>query len=144
MTTQSIAWIFAGTGILIAINQMVLVPKVWLKYFSKRSLAFVMFILFAVGAIAQSIPALTIFIISVVLTTIGQGNLRMVFGSLIANANPEKRGEYLGISQSLMSLSLVIGPLIATATYLSHPGLPFIIAGIIALVSYVSMKALNV
>jgi MFS family permease len=75
-----------------------------------------------------------------ILTTFGQGNLRTVFGSIIAGHNENKRGEYLGISASIMSLSMIIGPLIATVTYATHPGLPFMIAGILGFFGWGIMK----
>ena len=140
MSAQTTAWIFAGVGILIVINQFVLVPKLWLKHFSRKNLTYLMLIMFGLGIIFQSVPVIAVFIASLFLTTFGQGNLRMLFGSFISNANPAKRGEYLGISSSIMSLAMIIGPLIATITYIRHPGGPFIIAGLLSLACYIIMK----
>lgn len=136
MSEQMTAWLFAGIGILIVINQMVFLKKVWLRYFKKRTLALVMLLVLAFGMITQAAPWMWVFMIGLVAATFGQGNLRTVFSSMIAQHRPEKRGEYLGISASLMSLAMVIGPLIATFTYIQHPQLPFIIAAGILLVAY--------
>lgn len=144
MSAQTTGWLFAAIGVLIVINQMVLAKKLWLVQFTKTRLAYTMLVVFAIGMIAQSVPILWVFLVSLVLTTIGQGNLRMVFSGLIANHNPNKRGEYLGISASIMSLSMVVGPLLATVAYASHPGMPFIIAGIMALASYAAMKVFKI
>jgi MFS family permease len=59
---------------------------------------------------------------------------------MIAGFNPNKRGEYLGISMSIMSLSMVVGPLIATATFGINPHIPFIIAGIVGFVAFGLMQ----
>ncbi len=132
--------LFAGVGVMILINQMVLLKKVWLKHFHKKALALIMLVVFGIGMIMQSVPMLVIFLVGMVLGTIGQGNLRTVFGGIISSFNPAKRGEYLGISASIMSLSMVIGPLIATVTYTNHPALPFIIAGGLSFVGWWMMR----
>lgn len=144
MSVQVTAWLFAAVGVLIVLNQMLLVKYVWLPRFSKKALAYIMLIVFAMGMVAQSVPILIVFLLSLIATTISQGNLRMVFSSMIANANPNKRGEYLGISTSIMSLSMIVGPLIATIAYTGHPGVPFIISGALALTAYFVMKRVSV
>jgi MFS family permease len=59
---------------------------------------------------------------------------------MIAGFNPNKRGEYLGISTSIMSLALVIGPLITTATFNWNPHIPFVIASVIVMAGYFLLK----
>jgi MFS family permease len=55
---------------------------------------------------------------------------------MIANAAPEKRGEYIGISASLMSLSMVIGPFIATFFVARNPAVSFVVSGALGLIAY--------
>ena len=140
MSAQTTGLLFAGVGVLIVINQLVLLKKFWLVHFQQRTLALIMLVVFGVGMLFQSVPLMVSFFIGLVLTTFGQGNLRTVFGSIIASHNEHKRGEYLGISASIMSLSMIVGPLIATVTYTSHPGAPFLIAGILGFIGWGTMK----
>jgi MFS family permease len=95
-----------------------------------------MFVVFGIGMVLQAVPLILALIIGLVATTFGQGTLRAVYGGLIANAAPEKRGEYIGISSSLMSLSMVIGPFIATFLVAKHPSFSFVIAGILGFIAY--------
>lgn len=143
MSAQTTGLLFAGVGVLIVINQLVLLKKFWLVHFQQRTLALIMLVLFSIGMLFQSVPLMISFFIGLILTTFGQGNLRTVFGSIIAGHNENKRGEYLGISASIMSLSMIVGPLIATVTYPSHPGAPFLIAGILGFVGWGTLKYLE-
>lgn len=137
---RAIGIIFGFLGVLMLINQVTLLKHVWLKYFKERRLAEVMLIMYAIGMLFVSIPTILALVIGLVLLTIGQGNLRTVFSSMIAGFNPNKRGEYLGISTSIMSLALVIGPLITTATFNWNPHIPFVIASVIVMAGYFLLK----
>lgn len=139
-TEKTIGILFGIIGVLILINQMALMKQIWLKYFKEKTLAQVMLVVFSFGMILISVPTIVVFGIGIILATFGQGTLRAVFSSMIAGFNPNKRGEYLGISMSIMSLSMVVGPLIATATFGLNPHIPFIIAGIIGLAAFGLMQ----
>jgi len=139
-TEKTIGILFGIIGILIVINQMALMKRVWLKYFKEKVLAQLMLVVFSVGMFFNAVPIIIVVGVGIILATFGQGTLRAVFSSMIAGFNPTKRGEYLGISMSIMSLSMVVGPLIATATFGWNPHIPFIIAGIIGLFAFVLMQ----
>ncbi len=136
MGSTATGLLFAAVGVMIVLNQTLLLKKVWLKYFTKQQILVMMFVVWGIASLMQSIAILWVFLVGMILGTIGQGNLRMAFGSLFSSINPTKRGEYVGISGSIMSLSMIIGPLIATATYINHPALPFVIAGILGFVGW--------
>ncbi len=136
MNASTIGLMFGGIGILILINQLVLLRKVWFKLGTPRAIGQIMFVVFGVGMILQAVPFGLALIVGLVATTLSQGTLRAIYGGLIASASPEKRGEYIGISSSLMSLSMVLGPMIATFFVARHPGLSFVIAGILGFVAY--------
>lgn len=139
-TETTIGILFGIIGILIVINQMALMKRVWLKYFKEKALAQMMLVIFSIGMILSAVPAIVVVGIGIILATFGQGTLRAVFSSMIAGFNPNKRGEYLGISMSIMSLSMVVGPLIATATFGWNAHAPFVIAGIIGLLAFGLMQ----
>lgn len=139
-TESMIGILFGVIGLLIVINQMALMKQVWLKYFREKALAHIMLLVFAFGMILIAVPTLVVFGIGIILVTLGQGTLRAVFSSMIAGFNPNKRGEYLGISMSIMSLSMVVGPLIATATFGISPHIPFIIAAGMGIIAFVFMR----
>ncbi len=128
--------IFGGIGVLILLNQLILLKRLWLKIGSTQKISQLMFIVFGVGMFFQSIPLMAALIIGLIGTTIGQGTIRALYGGIIANASEEKRGEYLGISSSLMSLSMVIGPLLATFFITDNPSIPIIMSGILGIFAF--------
>lgn len=136
VTATTIGIVFGLIGVLIVINQLVLLKRVWFRFGSQMQIAQIMAIVFAIGMLLQSAPLVVMLVVGIIATTIGQGTLRAVYGGLIANASAAKRGEYIGISASLMSLSMVIGPFIATFLVAKHPGIPLVIAGFLGLVMY--------
>lgn len=136
MNAKTIGFVMAGIGILLLINQLVLLRKVWLKFFKERNLAKIMLIVFSLGIFMSATPVVTFFFVGLFFTTISQGNLRTVFMSMISGYNQEKRGEYIGISASIMSLSMIVGPLFATILYPINPYVAFISSGILMLCCY--------
>ncbi len=143
ISAKNIGVLFGFVGILILINQMVFMKRIWLRYFSSKTLTTMMLIMFSLGMLCMTVPYLSVFIIGVVLATFGQGTLRGVLGGSIAGINPEKRGEYLGISNAIMSLSMVVGPLLATLVYGYQVTLPFIIAGIVTILALTGISSIK-
>ena len=137
---RALGFIYGGLGIIIVFNQVILLRHFWLNYFNEKTLTRCMLILYGFGILFTAAPFKIVFFLGIILATFGQGNLRTVFSSLIASFKPEKRGEYLGISSSLMSLSMIIGPLIVTMIYVRHPALPFVIAAICAFIGFGVMR----
>jgi DHA1 family tetracycline resistance protein-like MFS transporter len=125
--------IFGAMGILILFNQVVLLKKVWLKISDQRKLSVYMYALFSLGMFLSSTPFLPIFFISLIISTIGQSNIRTIIMNVIASKNPEKRGEYIGIASSIMSLSMVVGPLLATISQPISIHIPFILSGLVGI-----------
>lgn len=137
---KTVGILFGIIGLVLILNQVLLMKRVWLKYFSEAKLAKLMLLVFSIALIMMSTATTVIFIIGMIIYSASHGNLRAVFSSLIAGGgNPAKRGEYVGISMSVMSLSLIVGPLIATATYPINPHLPFIIGGLFSLAALVML-----
>lgn len=135
-SATTIGVVFGLIGVLIVLNQLVFLKRVWLRLGSPMQIGQVMFVTFAIGMLLQSAPVAIALGIGLIATTISQGTLRAVYGGLIANASTEKRGEYIGISASLMSLSMVVGPFIATFLVTRHPSIPIVIAGFLGLVAF--------
>lgn len=136
VTATTIGIVFALIGVLIVVNQLVLLKRVWFRFGSQMQIAQLMAVVFALGMLLQSAPLILTLGIGLIGTTIAQGTLRAVYGGMIANASAEKRGEYIGISASLMSLSMVIGPFIATFLVTRHPSVPLALAGLLGIVMY--------
>lgn len=124
-----------AVGVIIILNQGFLLSKFWLKRFKEKDLEIFMMGIFAFGFFLLSSSILGIFIIGLIGITFGQSILRVVLTSQIVGNSLEKRGEIFGGMTSIMSLSMIIGPFLAGALFVSYTKLPFILSGTFSLIS---------
>ena len=128
--------IFASIGILAALNQTVLLRRVWLKFYDEERLMPVMTSLLGIGFFLFGLDILPLFFVSVPLFATGQSVQRVVITSQVTGrADPLKKGEALGILTSLMAATMVAGPLVGGALFEIHDGYPFYLAGVLMIVS---------
>ncbi len=130
--------LMALTGLIISINQAFMLKKVWLKYFKESFLMIWMLIPFAIGYLIMAMPFKFSFILGLIVTAFGHSIMRVVMTSqIIGFSNKNEQGEMMGILASIMSLSMILGPLLGGAVYEIHPNLPFIIAGLILIITFI-------
>lgn len=135
--TFHIGLIFGFVGILIGINQGLLMKKVWLKKFEPHNLEKVMLILFAIGFSLFYFRNIYGLIIALILTTFGQSTLRGVMNSnILKEVDPKSKGEALGILSSIASLAMIIGPIITGFIYAKNIYSPFFIGALMLLVAF--------
>jgi DHA1 family tetracycline resistance protein-like MFS transporter len=136
-----------GVGVIMALNQGVLLSKFWLKRFKEKDLEILMTAVFALGFFLLCSSVLGIFIIGLVGLTFSQSILRVVLTSQIVGNSHNRRGEVLGAMTSMMFLSMIIGSLLAGALFVLNVKLPFILSGTFSLVAlfilYSNRKRLN-
>jgi predicted MFS family arabinose efflux permease len=111
--TTDVAYVLTYAGFLGVIVQGGLLQRL-IKMLGERTLAIVGFVAAVVSqtmlGLSYSVTALYLSITVLALT----GFLRPVLSSLISRrAGPQEQGAVLGVTQSLMSISSIIGPLIA-------------------------------
>ena len=130
--------LMALIGIIISINQAFAIRKIWLKYFKESFLMVWTFIPFAIGYLIMAMPFKSAFLVGLVITAFGQSLMRVIMTSqIIGFSKKEEQGENMGILSSLMSLSMILGPLFGGFVYETHPSLPFVLAGIILLITFI-------
>ena len=130
--------IFALTGIFAALNQTVLLRRVWLKFFTEERLMLVMTSLLGLGFLFFGLDILVLFFVSLPLFATGQSVQRVVITSRVTGrADPLKKGEALGILTSLMSATMVVGPIVGGALFEIHDGYPFYFAGTLMIISLI-------
>ena len=130
--------IFALTGIFAALNQTVLLRRVWLKFFTEERLMLVMTSLLGLGFLFFGLDILVLFFVSLPLFATGQSVQRVVITSQVTGrADPLKKGEALGILTSLMSATMVVGPVVGGALFEIHDGYPFYFAGTLMIISLI-------
>lgn len=123
--------IFASMGVVIALNQGFVMRRFWLKKFKEPFLELMMLIMFGFGYIMLSIPLFACLAIGLIIITFGQSVLRVVMnGQLVAKSPPAMRGETLGISASIISLSAGIAPFATGALFKWRVYMPFLLAAV--------------
>jgi len=123
-------------GVVLVLNQGFFLKRFWIRNFSEGRLELMMFVSMAFGFFLYSWKIPGLFLIGLVLVSVGQSVLRVVMTSQMAGIDPQKRGEILGILNSVMSVSMIIGPALASLLFVSHVSLPFITSSLLALVGF--------
>lgn len=119
-------------GVIISLNQAFLINRVWLKYFKESFLMVWIFVPFALGYLIMAIQSKALFLLGLTITAFAQSIMRVVMTSqLIGFSSKDNQGETMGILTSIISLSMVIGPLVGGAVYELSYSLPFIVASAI-------------
>ncbi|MFA6324805.1 MAG: MFS transporter [Candidatus Paceibacterota bacterium] len=137
-TVVASGFLMTLVGIIISLNQAFFLRKVWLKYFKESSLMIYLLIPFAIGYIVMSIPFKFAFIFGLIVTAFCNSTLRVVMNSqIIGFSNKNEQGEMMGILSSLMSLSMILGPIVGGTVYEIHSSLPFVSAGIIIFITFI-------
>ena len=130
--------LMAMIGVIISINQAFAIRKIWLKYFKESFLMVWAFVPFALGYLVMAMPFKFAFLFGLIVTAFGQSLMRVIMTSqIIGFSNKKEQGENMGILASIMSLSMIIGPVLGGSVYSAHPSLPFIFAGVILLMTFV-------
>lgn len=124
-------WILALVGIIVAFNQAYLLRVFWLKRFKQYPLMLWSSVAITIGFVLVGIHNIWIFIVAMAICAFSQALLRVVISSEIAGAAPLKqRGEVIGITQSMMFLAAIIGPLIGGAAMTLFLPLPWFIGAL--------------
>ena len=129
MTQASSGLLFSGIGILIALNQVVLMKHFWLKFFKPHKVqiltASALILIFLGLSQFSMIP----FLLTICLLGVTEGTLiSMNGGELSGVAQEHERGKIIGISHSLIALSQMIGPAVSGYAMDHHIRWPWMIA----------------
>ncbi len=117
---------FTSMGLIVALNQAVLLKHFWLRRFTERGLEMLMLWFLFFSMIVFTVPAWWAFALAAILISTGQSVLRVVLTSQVAGAaDPTMKGQTLGILASLMSASMAIGPMISGPLFEIHQTLPY-------------------
>lgn len=121
-----ISLVMGGMGIILVINQAFLLKKVWLKYFSEPRLIFIFLLISALGFTFMGVSFLFPLVIGLLMLSLSQSILRVVMTSQITKKSPAgQQGMILGVLASVMSLSMIIGPILAGVLFSLKINLPF-------------------
>lgn len=127
----SIGIIFALMGVVIAVNQAFIMKKFWLRKFKEPTLELVTLAIFILGFLSMIIHSYIFLILGILAMTFGQSVLRVVMnGQLIAKSSQLARGEVLGMSSSIISLSAGFAPFVTGALFHWKNYAPFVFCAV--------------
>lgn len=131
--------VLMGMGIILIINQGYFLRKFWIARYKERNLEIFMLLALGVTFLIMLVSNVYIFIIAILFSVVCQSVLRVVMTSQIVALEPQKRGEVLGILNSFMSISMIIGPLLSGFLFTKYTFGPFLLAGGFALLAFAIM-----
>lgn len=133
--------LMASVGILMSLNQAVILNKVWLKYFSERLLTLGSMLALTISFIIIAWPILLMLMLSVIISTFSQSILRVTMTNHIVKEGGEKdQGELMGVLTSIFSLSAIVGPMAAGWLYGYSSKIPFMLAAVFMFAAFLMMK----
>lgn len=133
---------FTMVGVIVIVNQGILLKKFWLEKFSEDKLEIIMLIALAISSLMVSAEILPLFYLSFLGSGTGQAILRVVITSQAAAASdPTKKGETMGILSALMSAYMVMAPILSGYLYeINHSG-PYVLSSVLLLLGvYFALK----
>jgi DHA1 family tetracycline resistance protein-like MFS transporter len=133
-----ISMVMVGTGIILVLNQVFFLKKVWLKHFSEEKLALYFLFTISIGLFLMGVPFLFALLPSLLLYSVSQSTLRVVMTSRITKkGDAREQGLILGVLAAVMSLSMIIGPILAGALFSLRMNLPFWASAIFSFLAFI-------
>lgn len=130
---------FTAMGLIVAVNQAGLLKYFWLRRFTERQLEMMMLWFLFFGFLVVVTKVFWALVIAALLISTGQSVIRVVLTSQVAGASdPTTKGETLGILASLVSVSMVIGPIVSGPLFEISDILPYILAAAYVLIALVT------
>ncbi len=130
--------LFTIIGIIIAINQTLLLNKFWIKHYTYRGLEQIMLVFAIIGLLLAATQNIYLFFVSLPFFGTSQAVYRVVVAnSALQKADPMMKGEVMGIIAALMTGAMVVSPIAAGALFQQNISYPFIIGAGFALIAFV-------
>jgi len=136
-TSIMVGFMTAAMGLILIFNQAFALKKIWLKHFKEETLVVWLMLVLTIGFFFMGISYLWIFVIGILTIALAQSVLRAVMTSQIAKkGEAREQGLVLGILNSVMSLGMIIGPILAGILFGVKNNLPFLAASLFGAISF--------
>lgn len=136
-TSLQTGMLFTISGIVVLLNQTVLLKMLWLRRFNEVDLIILMCVALGIGVALIATKSLILFYLSLLFHGAGQAVIRVAITSQVASiGDPARKGERLGTLASIISAAMVIAPILSGALFEVEPALPFIAAAVIMVAAY--------
>lgn len=134
---------FTVVGVVVVLNQTLLLNRFWLARYSEQQLISIMLVILAVALLCIASEILLLFFVGLVGLGTGQAVLRVVVTSEVSGAGgQERKGETIGILSALMSGAMVVAPVVAGALFEIDHAVPYFFAVLFLLAGLVFIRQL--
>lgn len=124
--------IFTLVGLVIAMNQVLLLNTFWKRYFTDHQLELMMLGLVIAGLLMAATQSLLLFFLSLPFIGTSQAVYRVVVSNqAIVKADPVMKGEVLGTIASMMTVAMAVTPIAAGFLFEMNISYPFIAGAVI-------------
>lgn len=136
-SSLTIGLFMTASGMVLIFNQAFALKNIWLKNFSEEGLAIGLMLILAIGFFFMGIAYLAFFLIGIFGISLSQSVLRAVITSKIAKkGGNENHGATLGVMNSVMSLAMIVGPLLAGWLFTIKDHWPFWLSAFATLIAF--------
>lgn len=134
--------LFTVIGIVIVINQVVLLKKFWLHRFTQDQIEMMMLVFVTIGLLMISTQNLIMFFASLPFLGTSQAILRVIItNKAVSTIDARKKGEIIGTITALMTGAMVIAPVLAGILFEFSSSLPFFVSAALSIIAlYISRK----
>jgi MFS transporter, DHA1 family, tetracycline resistance protein len=133
-----ISLVMGGTGIILVLNQAFFLKKVWLKHFSEEKLISCFLFTIFLGFLLMGVSFIFTLLLGLFFYSFAHSTLRVVMTSRITKKGDAKeQGMILGVLSAVMSLSMIIGPIVAGALFSLRMNLPFWASAIFSFLAFI-------
>lgn len=120
---------FTLIGVVVVVNQVLLLKRFWLARFTEERLIVVMMVILAVSLALVALEILPLFFAGLVGLGTGQAVLRVVMTSQVTGrGGPARKGETIGVLSGLMSAAMVVAPIASGALFEIDHAFPYFLA----------------
>lgn len=135
-TAATIGILISLQGVIMAFNQGVGLKNFWLKKFKEPDLELYLLFIFGCGYLLMSF-SIWFFFVGIFITMITMSVLRVVINSQAVGAvSDNMKGEIIGVMNSVASLGMVFGPLLAGPLYGWHHSTPYFMSAIYIYIAF--------
>ncbi len=134
---------FTVVGLVIALNQTLLLNTFWKKRYSDRELELIMLFFVIIGLLLAATQNLLLFFVSLPFIGTSQAVYRVVVSNqAIIKSDPKTKGEVMGTIASLMTAAMVITPIGAGALFEANISSPFVAGAAVVIIAFsVALRA---
>lgn len=132
--------LFAAVGVVVVLNQTLLLTRIWMRKFTMETLTLLMLALLAASLLLIGTEVLPLFFLALAGLGTGQAVIRVVVTTQVAGATPlVRKGEAMGILSAIMSASMVVAPVLAGALFEIDHAVPYFVASGFLVIALVEM-----